>query len=504
MPRFCFAAFAMIVLSVSPTARAQSDDPPPLPREFRGAWVASVENSTWPPRTGMTADAQKREAVRQLDRVVELKMNAVVFQIRPAADALYKSSLEPWSEYLSGTQGVDPGYDPLEFWIDEAHARGIELHAWFNPYRARHFKSQSRIAPNHISKQHPEVVKSYGGYLWLDPGEPVAARRSLAVFLDVVKRYDIDAVHMDDYFYPYQVQDPKTKQNLQFPDDPSWRRYQQSGGKLARNDWRRDNVNQFMAKLYEATKKLKPHVKVGIAPFGIWKPNFPPGITGLNQYESLYADAKLWLNEGWLDYFSPQLYWPIEGPQSFTKLLSWWQSENTKQRHIWPGMSVNRYIKTKDGNPSMEVPNQIAAIQKEQGSDGFIFWPLQSVLKDSVLTDRLKANEFAQPAIVPQSPWLDDSPPAKPIARVSRGAGNTTTLFLRPGQPTTLPGTRPVNDAWLWAVQSKIGDTWQLAVLPGTVSKAPVGGASAVAVCAIDRSGNASERVVIQIPRSTR
>ncbi|MGB7160410.1 MAG: family 10 glycosylhydrolase, partial [Tepidisphaeraceae bacterium] len=407
------------------SAQAQLPQAPPLPREFRGAWVASVNNSTWPPKPGMSADDQKNEVIRQLDRVVELKMNAVVFQVRPCADALYKSDLEPWSEYLSGTQGKDPGYDPLEFWIDEAHKRGLELHAWLNPYRAKHQSSKANIAATHISKTHPEVVKSYDGYLWLDPGEPVASRHSMAVFLDIVKRYDVDGIHMDDYFYPYRGGEKR-----EFPDEPSWAKYQKSGGKLSRNDWRRDNVNEFMRVLYAETKKIKPHVKVGIAPFGIWRPNYPPGIQGLDQYDVLYADAKKWLNEGWVDYFSPQLYWPIEGPQSFTKLLDWWLTENPKKRHVWPGQSVGRYM-PRDGKLSMEVPNQLAAIRQnaDRGSTGFIFWPLQRVMPNSALTDRLKENEFAQPTVVPASPWLDDKPPARPLVKLI-GRGDSASLEL--------------------------------------------------------------------------
>ncbi|HEV2296822.1 MAG TPA: family 10 glycosylhydrolase [Tepidisphaeraceae bacterium] len=487
-----FAATVLVgvLASIPPRARAQSpEDPPPLPREFRGAWVASVNNSTWPPEPGMSPDAQRKEAIRQLDRVVELKMNAVVFQVRPAADALYRSNFEPWSEYLSGTQGKDPGYDPLEFWIEEAHKRGLELHAWFNPYRAKHKDSKSPVARDHISKKFPNVVKQYDGYLWMDPGEPAAARQSLAVFLDVVKRYDVDGIHMDDYFYPYRGGEKR-----EFPDEPSWQRYQRSGGKLARNDWRRDNVNQFMAKLYADTKRLKPHVKVGIAPFGIWRPNHPPGIVGLDQYNVLYADAKLWLNEGWLDYFSPQLYWPIEGPQSFTKLLDWWLSENPKQRHIWPGQSVGRY------NPkdklSMEVPNQLAAIRQraDKGATGFIFWPLQTVLRDTPLSERLKANEFAEPALIPTSPWLDDDPPAKPIVDLA-GRGDSATIELRPGR---LGGRN--EDVFLWAIQARFGDTWKLAIVPAHVKEIPTEGATALAISAVDRTGNASERVVVQVP----
>lgn len=490
-------ADAPIPIPVWSRTRETGDTPPPLDREFRGVWVSSVNNGTWPPKAGMTAADQQTEAIRQLDRAVELKFNAVIFQVRPAADALYESDLEPWSEYLSGTQGQDPGYDPLKFWIDEAHKRGLELHAWLNPYRAKHANSKSTIARDHISVTHPEIVRKYGGYLWLDPGEPLAARHSMAVFLDVVKRYDLDGVHMDDYFYPYQVTDEKTKALIDFPDNSSWAKYQRSGGKLARNDWRRDNVNQFIKQLYERTKKMKPHVKVGIAPFGIWRPDHPPGIKGLDQYDALYADAKLWLNEGWLDYFSPQLYWKIGGPQSFPKLLDWWLSENPKCRHVWPGQSVGRYI-PKDGSLSMEVPNQLAFIRDRapEGSTGFIFWPLGAVLKESSLVERLKAVEFADPAIVPLSPWLDDKNPPKPIATVKRGDGEQLEISVKAPR-----GDRdPNNAAWQWAVQYRAEDGWYQAVFPAHLDKVQIPSASAVAVYTIDRNGNASDAESPKMP----
>jgi uncharacterized lipoprotein YddW (UPF0748 family) len=478
---------AIVTLTVRAPVRAEvSDEPPPLPREFRGAWVASVNNGGWPPDPGMSADAQKKEAIRRLDRAVELKLNAIVFQVRPCADALYRSDIEPWSEYLSGTQGRDPGYDPLQFWIEEAHKRGLELHAWFNPYRAKHQQSKSPVAPNHISKTLPEVVKQYDGYLWMDPGEPKAVQQSLAVFLDVVKRYDIDGVHMDDYFYPY-----RGKENKEFPDDPSWERYRASGGKLARNDWRRDNVNQFMEKLYVESHKLKPSIKVSVAPFGIWRPNYPQGIEGLDQYDVLYADAKKWLNEGWLDFFSPQLYWPIEGKQSFTKLLDWWLKENHKNRYVWPGMSVGRYMK--GDKLSMEVPNQLAAIRKAPGEDGFIIWPLDRFLNDSPLTDRLRSNEFAQSALVPQFPWLDNKPPMKPGAKLV-GRGDSASVAI------TRPNGAKNTDVFVYAIQAKFKDAWKFAVVPGTMEKVPTEGATAIAISAVDRLGNASDRVIVKVP----
>src|SRR5579871_770045 len=220
---------------------------PPLPnREFRAVWIATVANIDWPSRPGLPVEQQQEELLTILDMAAQLKLNAVILQVRPACDALYDSKLEPWSEYLTGTQGTPPSpyYDPLEFAVTEAHKRGLELHAWFNPYRARHIIAKSPLASGHIGKTHPELVKSYGGYLWLDPGERAVQDYSLRVILDVVHRYDIDGVHIDDYFYPYRVKDSR-KQEVPFPDDASWQRYVTRGGKQNRDEWRRQNVDTF-------------------------------------------------------------------------------------------------------------------------------------------------------------------------------------------------------------------------------------------------------------------
>src|SRR5688572_16637513 len=311
-------------LSTGQAALTDQKTPPPAQREFRAAWVATVGNIDWPSKKGLSAEEQQREAIAILDKTKEIGMNAVVFQIRTSADALYKSDLEPWSEFLTGEQGKDPGYDPLAFWIEESHKRGLELHAWFNPFRAMYGggKVETR-SKDHIWNTNRDVVKVYGNMLWMDPGEPAAEKQSLNVFMDVVERYDVDGIHIDDYFYPYPVQD-KEKNEVDFPDDPSWKRYQESGGKLSRHDWRRENINRMMKKIYEGTKKRKPWVRFGISPFGIWKPGYPQVVQGFNQYEKLYADAKLWLNKGWLDYWTPQLYWKLSAPaQPYEPLLNW-------------------------------------------------------------------------------------------------------------------------------------------------------------------------------------
>ncbi len=319
-----------------PQPQAQTLPPSPT-REFRGVWIASVANIDWPSRPKLTASQQQAELIAMLDRAVTLNLNAVILQVRPAADALYASPYEPWSEFLTGEMGKPPtpAYDPLTFAVEEAHKRGLELHAWFNPYRAHHPQSKSPISAKHVSKLHPQWVKKYGKYLWLDPGEAEVQDYTLSVIMDVVKRYDIDAVHLDDYFYPYPERDGE-KRVIDFPDTPSWQKYLQSGGTLNRDDWRRENINTLVQQLYQAIKQEKPWVKFGISPFGIWRPGYPTqtksidGGSVFDAYKQIYADSRQWLVKGWLDYLAPQLYWKIEKTQqSYPVLLNWWIKQNS-------------------------------------------------------------------------------------------------------------------------------------------------------------------------------
>ena len=323
----------ILFVCASVQLQAQINTGPKIQREFRAAWVASVANINWPSKPGLTTQQQQDEAIVLLDMLKKNNFNTVIFQVRPQADAFYKSDLEPWSYYLTGVQGQAPNpyYDPLEFWVNAAHERGLELHVWLNPYRAHHI-SGGPVSDFSVVKKYPElVVKLKQGYWWLDPSKIGTQDLSAAVVNDIVKRYDIDGVHFDDYFYPYA----EYNGGADFPDSESYAAYQNKGGKLALGDWRRDHVNTFIKRIYKEIKKEKKHVKLGISPFGIWRPGYPESIRGMDQYDKLYADAKLWLNKGWIDYFMPQLYWQINNvPLSFPVLLGWWESENTKGRHL--------------------------------------------------------------------------------------------------------------------------------------------------------------------------
>jgi uncharacterized lipoprotein YddW (UPF0748 family) len=398
MLRFFYLSLSLTVITVSlQLLPAIAADTPHA--EFRAVWVATVANIDWPSKPGLSAETQKEELIDLLDRCKELNLNAVIFQVRPMCDALYESKLEPWSSYLTGTQGKSPGYDPLALAVSESHKRGLELHVWLNPYRAWHPTAKGEPADNHLVKTRPDLAKKYGRHYWLNPTNKEVQDHSLAVMLDVVKRYDIDGVHMDDYFYPYPEQDEQ-KREIPFPDDDTWEEYRKSGGQLSRDDWRRDAVNQFVKQLYAEVHKAKPWVKVGISPFGIWRPGYPDGIAGFDQYAKLYADAKLWLNEGWVDYWTPQLYWAVDAEkQSYPKLLDWWAQQNIKGRHLWPGNGAYRH-------PAEEIIRQVE-LTRQAGAGGNVFFSYRS------LTDEKAAalkQLYPTPVPVPETPWLGKRP----------------------------------------------------------------------------------------------
>ncbi len=485
----------------SASARA-ADDAPPLDREFRAAWVATVDNIDWPSRPGLSTWRQQAELIAILDRAVELKLNAVVLQVRPAADALYRSSREPWSAFLTGQMGAapEPAYDPLAFAVREAHRRGLELHAWFNPFRAHHPADSSAISSNHVSRADAHMVRRYGQYLWLDPGSRSARQRSLDVVMDIVWHYDIDGIHLDDYFYPYKERDSRGR-IIDFPDGPSWRLYRGNGGRLSRDDWRRHNIDTFIEQLYARVKAAKPWVKVGISPFGIWRPGNPPGVKGLDAYGQLYADSRKWLREGWLDYFTPQLYWKVSAPgQSYPVLLKWWVSQNVHGRHIWPGNFTSRVSDEGASGgpnswPASELLEQIRLTRAQAGATGNVHFSMKALLEDrGGLVDSLEGGPYSTPALVPASPWLGDHTPPKPRAwtAVDSVTGNTRLRFA--------PAT--AHRVWLWAVRARVGGRWSTSILPSeqrvlTLSRAGEPVPDMVVLNEVDRYGNTSEDVVV-------
>jgi len=479
-----FAVAAALALSISAL-----DIPPAAPREFRGVWVATVDHIDWPPKDVFDTEKQKEKLIEILDRAQQLHFNAVLLQVRPMGDALYDSPYEPWSEFLTGAQGKrpDPDWDPLAFAVWEAHQRGLELHAWFNPYRVWHPAAKGQPASTFLGNTHPDWVKHYGKFMWLDPGQPGVKEWSQKVILDVVRRYDIDGVHLDDYFYPYPVK------GVPFPDDASWNAYLSSGGKLQRADWRRHNVDTFVETLYHRIKNVKPWVKFGISPFGIYRPGTPASIkAGVDQYDGLYADPVKWLKNGWVDYLAPQLYWPIhQTAQSYSLLANWWSSQNTLKRHVW----IGNFASQLNGPwPAKELLDQIALTRRVSCEDGNIMYSMAPFMRNAKGIDQaLTSGPYASLALVPTCPWLNTNPPTPPKLSVTR-SGQGPLLHMKKESATTHE----------WALYVKKSGQWQFSRLISAdqpsllLSPSVIGvGVSKVAISALNRYGNESRRVSV-------
>lgn len=459
---------------------------PAVNREFRGAWIASVANINWPSRNDLSIEQQKAEAISMLDMLKDNNFNAVIFQVRPSADALYTSSLEPWSYFLTGETGKSPypNYDPLQFWIEESHKRGLELHVWLNPYRAHHTNGGAVNNLSMANKLSDIVVRLKNGMYWFDPANPKTQGHVSNVVKDIVTRYDIDAVHFDDYFYPYATYN----KGADFPDNATWTAYVNSGGTLSRADWRRDNVNKFVERIYKEIHAEKSYVKFGISPFGIWKPGYPAGITGSSQYDELYADAKLWLNKGWVDYFSPQLYWPIDSKgQGFEALLNWWESENTLNRHLWPGLNT---VEIRTSDRPTEIKNQIElSRQILKGDAGEVHWSIAGLTKNSMMLSTLKNGPYKEKALVPKSPWIKALPLLTPTLFVTDNGS-----FVQANW-----SSKNLKDVFQWVLFKQYNGVWETEILTlDTLSKdipkyKDGKTLNAVAIKAVDRLGNESD-----------
>ena len=480
------------------TAAQERSQPPPAPREFRAAWVATVANIDWPSRSKLSAAQQQIEMHLLLDKAHALGLNAIVLQVRPAADALYPSALEPWSEWLSGEQGraPEPAYDPLALWVSEAHKRGLELHAWFNPYRARHSAAKSPVSATHVLRTKPDLVRSYGDQLWFDPAEPAAAAHTLAVVADVVKRYDIDGVHIDDYFYPYPVKAADGLE-LPFPDDAPWLRYvnaANSGGTLSRDDWRRDNVSRLVQAMQSTVRSIKPHVRFGISPFGLGRPELrPPGVEGFSQYDKLYADVERWVQQGWLDYLAPQLYWAIDSPgQPFAPLLDHWVAQMALapagDRQLWPGLFTSSIASGTRQWKADEVLAQVGVVRGRSAASGHIHFSMRALMEDrDGISTRLRAGPYAQAALVPALAVPGASAPQAP--RVLLGQRQVTVLSTDAEPPR------------LWAVWHRNNGRWVFSTVPGQRSSIDLalpgaqGQADTVVISAVSRTGQEGPRV---------
>ena len=387
----------------------------PSKREFRGVWVATVMNIDWPSKAGLSTERQKQELIRILDAHQRSGMNAIMFQVRPAADAFYAKSREPWSKWLTGEQGRPPYplYDPLEFAITEAHKRGMELHAWFNPYRAAFTLSEKDLSDQHLSRQRPELFFNYAGKKLFNPGLPEVRSLIVQVIMDVVRNYDIDGVHFDDYFYPDQ------SGGKPIPDTDAYIRYGKDFANI--KDWRLNNVDTLIRTLSDSIRAEKKYVKFGISPFGIWKNKRqdPEGslTNGGSSYYEMYADTRKWLQKGWIDYVNPQIYWPFNHRlAAFENLLDWW-SNNAYGRHLYIGQAAYRSMENVPGfRNRSELPNQVRALRNNNRVQGSVFFSSKSLTDNLAgFQDSLRNDLYRYAALPPAMVWKDDVAPQSPL-----------------------------------------------------------------------------------------
>jgi uncharacterized lipoprotein YddW (UPF0748 family) len=451
------------------------------PREFRAVWVATVSNINFPSAQGLAPAEAQAELAAMCDAVAAAGLNAVVLQVRPESDALYASSIEPWSRYLTGTQGEDPGYDPLAVAVALAHARGLELHAWLNPYRAK-ASGGSATAGHHISELWPEYAYDYGDLLWMDPGAAPVQDQLEAVVADLVTRYEVDGIHFDDYFYPYP-------NGEDFPDDATWGAYVDGGGQLARDDWRRDNVNRMVERIGATVAAIDPQVRFGISPFGIYRPGIPEGIQGLDQYAEIYADPPTWMTAGWVDYLAPQLYWPsTQAPQAYGKLIAWWAGTTRGGRHIFAG----NYLSKLGSDPAWSLDEfrtqvELGRALAAEGSRGNIYFHVGPILGNQEgVADVFATELYPRPALTP------------PIAAEADVAVAPPQLELV-GATATLTHADPAG-LRAWAVYRAEGDGWALERLVPAAQAAVELAPGTWAISAAGRHGVESMGVRVIVP----
>lgn len=406
-PAFKFVLLAFLFAGMMVAANAQTSPK----REMRAVWIATVENIDWPSAKGLTSVQQQQEMTEILDQVKSYNMNTIVFQIRPDADALYASELEPWSEWLSGIQGQkpDPYYDPLEFTIAECRKRGLDVHVWLNPYRAIQTVGKTVPASNHVANTHPEWLVTYGTKMYFDPGIPEVRNHVAKVVSDIVKRYDIDAIHFDDYFYPYRIA------NVEFPDQKSFADYPNGFSPDKKDDWRRNNVDLIIKQLHDSIKSIRPAVEFGISPFGVWKNNStdPAGSAtkaGATNYDDLYADILLWQKNGWIDYVTPQLYWYIGKTVADYAILADWWSKNTYGCQLYIGQApylLDANSRDKAWQTSEELVKQIRLNRSFSQISGSMFFSAKFLKKNPLgMRESLLQEMFRYPALTPVNPRI--------------------------------------------------------------------------------------------------
>ena len=443
-------------------------------RELRGAWVPSVWNLAFPSRTGLTRAETEAEITTMLDRLADMRANAAFVQIRPESDALYASELEPWSRYLTGTQGGDPGFDPLAMWIEHAHARGIEVHAWLNPYRGMASAAPAR-ADDHVSRRLAQYAYTLNNVIYMDPGAPAVRAHIVAVVRDVVSRYDVDGIHFDDYFYPY----PAAGGPAAFPDDATYAAYTSGGGTLDRDDWRRQNVHDLIRDVSQAIAEARDDVRFGVSPFGIWRSGVPEGIRGLDAYSEIYCDALPWLENGWVDYVAPQLYWPTtRAQQDFDVLIDWWAAQaRAHGRTVYAGYALYHLGSSAEWTVD-EFRREMAAVASHAGSGvaGSIAYHVKPFVSNTEgIADVFRDEVWTAPAATPALADAD--------------------LAARPAPPTltaeggSLRIEHPERDALRSFVVYQRSGPSVVRIVPASTTTVDLGDLGDLAITALDRRG---------------
>ena len=429
--------------------------------EMRGAWIATVINLDWPASRNQNPIEQQIDLRNMIESLHQSGINTVFFQVRSEADAMYQSNFEPWSIYLTGQQGraPAPAWDPLAFAIEEAHKRGMELHAWFNPYRAERSIGGYTLADNHIRKQHPEWTLEFSsGIAIINPGIPDARQYVIDVIMDVVRNYDVDGVHFDDYFYPYS--------GTTTEDQATFATYGGPFGDI--RTWRTYNINMFVKGVYQAIKAERPDVDFGISPFGIWRSGVPSGITGLSAVDVLYADALNWLNQGWVDYIMPQLYWAFGGGQDFAKLAPWW-GEQRNGRMIYAGHGLYRSERnTFSGTlfSANEIPRQVRFVRDEPEVQGSVFFRAKNLTTfgSKGFADSLSTTLYTRPSITPPYDWEDQRAPSA-VENLTMTKGTDGSVTLQWDEPFSDPVAKRYV---VYRVASTVEPTWWAEVSFGT------------------------------------
>lgn len=453
-------------------------------RELRGVWVASVVNLDWPASSSLSADAGRASLAVLVDSMADAGLNALFFQVRPESDALYPSTLEPWSRFLTGTQGQNPGWDPLDELLTLAHARGLEVHAWMNPYRGMQ-STTATTAMNHVTRTLPGAAITYGSTVVMDPGQSAVRQHVEAVVSDLLGRYDVDGLHFDDYFYPYPIS------GTPFPDSATYGAYTADGGTMNLGDWRRDNVNTLIREVMGIVTNDHPTVRFGVSPFGIWRPGYPAGITGLDAYSAISCDAPTWMQNGWVDYLTPQLYWRIGGAQDFDALASWWAMGNMGGRHLFPGYAVHQIAPNGLDWPLAELRDQIAIRRslKSQGAQGDVHFRSAFVQNSANgVHTMFKTEAYAKPALPPVLPRAGASvAPAVPFVSVV-------------GSTLSVTNPVPATVRFFALYRELAAGQWELTRVKGGAQVSFPVTSGAWAVSSVARGGAESQGVRVVIP----